>query len=116
MAHLAVGDVVAVGGGEYSEVFFFSHADQEAVTDMISLSVSTAAALAATATAAAAKHSDATITVVLSPGHLVALNRGGLVASRDVQVGDTVVLENGGDGIVTAVKVVEKAAGRKNSP
>lgn len=113
MDQLAVGDVVAVGAGVYSEVYFFSHSSKEARTDMISLSI-------ALATNDDAPGLAATTTLVLSPGHFLAVNGGGkdrvnnLVASRKVKVGDVVVLESGADGVVTAVTVVEKAEGLYN--
>lgn len=92
MDELAIGDTVAVGGGRFSDVFAFTHADAAAVSTFVELTV---APIEDTCSA----HARA---LRLTPGHYLSVN-GRLAAAGTVVVGDVLVRADGSTGVVTAV-------------
>lgn len=86
MSELCVGDVVRVGEGEYSEIYFFSHRDTRTVARVIELQIGAGRVLS------------------VSAGHLIYAN-GALVAAGEVEVGDEVSV-SGARAAVTRRKVV----------
>jgi len=98
MDALAVGDAVAVGGGRFSEVFAFTHADAAAVSAFVELTVASPAD-------ACAAHPTS---LRLTPGHYLSVN-GGLAAASTVVVGDRLVRADGSAAVVTQVSTVRRA-------
>ncbi len=84
MHQLKVGDMVQVGPATYSQVYGFTHADEDALTFFVELKT------------------EAREEVVLSPGHYVYANEK-LVPASDVEVGDTLQLANGRRSRVVSV-------------
>jgi len=93
MDALAVGDTVAVGGGRFSDVFAFTHADAGAVTPFVRLTVAPPAA------DACAAHPS---TLRLTAGHYLSVN-GRLAAASTVVVGDLLLRADGSSAAVVAV-------------
>lgn len=87
MDALSVGDEVAIGGGKYSSVFMFTHALSEAKYEFVRLVTG-----------------DRTIT--LTSGHYLYVS-GSLRAAGTVRVGDTLELDDGKIGGITAVSLVK---------
>lgn len=94
MAEVRIGDVVAVGRGEFSPVFAFTHADSSAKTSFVRLETCCGEVL------------------LLTPGHYIYAN-GALVAAGSVRVGDEVM---GASGMVKKIVAVgsEEGAGIYN--
>ncbi|GAB0493520.1 hypothetical protein MMPV_004804 [Pyropia vietnamensis] len=92
MDELAIGDTVAIGGGRFSDVFAFTHADAAAVSTFMELTVAPAADTCAADGQA----------LRLTPGHYLSVN-GRLAAAGTVVVGDFVLRSDGSAGVVTAV-------------
>jgi hypothetical protein len=91
MDKIAVGDSVHVGGGDFSEIFMFTHKLVHGVFDFVRIE-----------TAAGAL-------VTLSHGHLLPVNGGTLVAAGAVSVGDTLQLATGAETAVLRVTNVREA-------
>jgi len=89
MAELEVGDSVLVGGGQFSEVFMFSHRLVDAEVAYVELETAGGA------------------TLHLSGGHYLPVNGGRLVEARTVRVGDNVTL--GASGAAAPVLAVRSA-------
>lgn len=87
MEDLRVGDKVLVGGGQYSEVFMFSHRYPEAQNAFIQL------------------HSAKDGAVTLSAGHYLYVN-GKMATASSVVVGDFIESGNGGTYAVVAITMV----------
>ncbi|OSX68690.1 hypothetical protein BU14_2388s0001 [Porphyra umbilicalis] len=102
MADLRVGDVVAVGAGRTSRVYFFSHADAGAATSMVTLDTATGGRLVASA--------DHLVFVAAADG-------GASVAlpADAVTVGDRLVVD-GGDGTSAVTAVGRRAAAGLYAP
>jgi len=98
MDQLSVGDSVAVGGGRFSDVFAFTHADAAAVSSFVELTVASPAD-------ACAAHPTS---LRLTPGHYLSVN-GGLAAASTVVVGDRLVRADGSAAVVTHVSAVRRA-------
>jgi len=92
MDALAIGDAVAVGGGRFSDVFAFSHADAAAAAALVELS------LAPPADACAAGGAS----LRLTPGHYLSVN-GRLAAASTVAVGDRLLRADGSAAVVARV-------------
>lgn len=84
MDEVRIGDVVAVGPGEFSPVFAFTHADSSAKTGFVRLETCCGEVL------------------LLTPGHYIHAN-GALVAAGSVRVGDEVVGATGMEKKIVAV-------------
>lgn len=92
MDELAVGDRVHVGGGRFSPVFIFSHANTDTVSTFVTLSTAAGPVL------------------TLTPGHLLPVSGKGLSPARAVVVGD--VLSLGPAATVSTVVRVGAVRGR----
>jgi Hint module len=86
ISSLAIGDRVAVGNGETSDVFAFTHADAEAKIVFVQL-FTASGTLTATAT------------------HYVHVRRRGMMAAGSVQAGDVLERGDGSAAVVEAVGV-----------
>jgi len=93
MDALAVGDAVAVGGGRFSDVFAFSHADADAASTFVELTVGAPAA------DACAAHERP---LRLTPGHYLSVN-GRMAAASTVAVGDVLLRADGSAAVVARV-------------
>eukprot|EP00168_Porphyra_purpurea_P003871 TRINITY_DN144_c0_g1_i4.p1 TRINITY_DN144_c0_g1~~TRINITY_DN144_c0_g1_i4.p1 ORF type:complete len:363 (-),score=139.67 TRINITY_DN144_c0_g1_i4:304-1392(-) len=93
MDALAVGDAVAVGGGRFSDVFAFTHADAGAAAALVELTVASPAADSCAAHGRPLR---------LTPGHYLSVN-GRLAAAATVAVGDTLVRADGSAAVVVRV-------------
>ncbi|OSX75398.1 hypothetical protein BU14_0238s0021 [Porphyra umbilicalis] len=95
MDTLVVGDSVAVGGGRFSDVFAFTHADADAMTAFVRLTVAPPAADACAAHPSSLR---------LTAGHYLSVN-GRLAAASTVVVGDLLRRADGSSAPVVAVGV-----------
>eukprot|EP00171_Calliarthron_tuberculosum_P009370 IDg9370t1 len=89
MDELIVGDRVLVGPETYSQVFMFTHSSLHIEAEFVEIRVRSGA------------------TVQLTPGHYLYVNAW-LIAARDVQIGDTLVLGDGTSSAVVSAKYIMK--------
>lgn len=86
MAHLRLGDVVKVGAGQYSPIYFFSHAHEKTRASMVEVEIE-----------------ESNMTFSSSPGHLVRLASGILKPISQVAVNDKILIAGTGNKAESAI-------------